>query len=74
MPHTGRIADLEALHREIPAGVVTLMGIPGVGPKTAKLLFEKLGVDSVEKLEAARPIREAPRPAGDQTEDDARTS
>ncbi|MBI1892735.1 MAG: DNA polymerase III, partial [Candidatus Rokubacteria bacterium] len=49
---TGKIADLEALHREIPAGVVTLMGIQGLGPKTAKLLFEKLGVDSIEKLEA----------------------
>ena len=49
---TGRIADLEALHREIPAGVVTLMRIQGLGPKTAKLLFEKLGVDSIEKLEA----------------------
>ncbi len=48
---TGRIADLEQLRQEIPAGVVTLMNLPSVGPKTAKLLYEKLGVDSVEKLE-----------------------
>jgi len=49
---TGRIADLEQLRQEIPAGVVTLMNLPSVGPKTARLLYEKLGVDSVEKLEA----------------------
>lgn len=49
---TGRIEYLEELRREIPRGVVELMAIPGVGPKTAKLLFEKLRVDSVEKLEA----------------------
>lgn len=49
---TGRIADLEQLRQEIPPGVVTLMNLPSVGPKTAKLLYEKLGVDSVEKLEA----------------------
>ncbi|MBF8278978.1 MAG: PHP C-terminal domain protein, partial [candidate division NC10 bacterium] len=49
---TGRIEYLEELRREIPRGVVELMAIPGVGPKTAKLLFDRLQVDSVEKLEA----------------------
>ncbi|MGH8649689.1 MAG: helix-hairpin-helix domain-containing protein, partial [Burkholderiales bacterium] len=49
---TGRIEYLEELRREIPRGVVELMEIPGIGPKTAKLLFEKLRVDSVERLEA----------------------
>jgi DNA polymerase (family 10) len=47
----GTIAYLEELRREIPPGVRDLMGIHGVGPKTARLLFERLGVDSVEKLE-----------------------
>jgi DNA polymerase (family 10) len=64
---TGRIDYLDELRKEIPRGVVELMEIPGVGPKTAKLLFETLHVDSVERLEP-RPGREAPRPAGDQTE------
>ena len=49
---TGRIEYLEELRREIPRGVVELMAIPGVGPKTAKLLFDRLQVDSVEKLES----------------------
>ena len=48
---TGRMEYLEELRKEIPRGVVELMAIPGVGPKTAKLLFEQLQVDSVETLE-----------------------
>jgi len=49
---TGAIPYLEGLRAEIPAGVIELMRIHGVGPKTAKLLYEQVGVDSVEKLEA----------------------
>ena len=49
---TGRMAYLEELRAEIPRGVVELMAIPGVGPKTAKLLFRQLQVDSVDRLEA----------------------
>jgi DNA polymerase (family 10) len=48
---TGRIKDVEAARKEIPAGVVELMNVPGVGPKTAKLLYEKAGVHGVSKLE-----------------------
>jgi len=47
----GKIEYLEDLRKEIPVGVVELMGIHGVGPKTAKLLYEQVGVESVEKLE-----------------------
>jgi DNA polymerase (family 10) len=48
---SGRVEYLEGLRMEIPPGVIELLGIHGVGPKTAKLLYEKAGVDSVEKLE-----------------------
>jgi DNA polymerase (family 10) len=48
---TGKLDYLEGLRREIPTGVIELMGIHGIGPKTAKLLYEQAGVDSVEKLE-----------------------
>lgn len=48
---SGSVEYLEGLRKEIPAGVIELVGIHGVGPKTAKLLFEQVGVDSVEKLE-----------------------
>jgi DNA polymerase (family 10) len=48
---TGRMKDVEAARRGIPAGVVGLMNIPGIGPKTARLLYEKEGIKSVARLE-----------------------
>src|SRR3972149_2963733 len=48
---TGRMKDVEALRKVIPSGVVELMNIPGVGPKTAKLLYEKEKITSVKRLE-----------------------
>ena len=50
---TGTIAYLEEMRKELPRGVRQLMAVQGVGPKTAKLLFTKLRIDSVERLEEA---------------------
>ncbi len=49
---TGRMKDLEAARKGIPAGVVELMNVPGIGPKTARLLHEKEGIKDVARLEA----------------------
>ncbi|MBI2159678.1 MAG: DNA polymerase/3'-5' exonuclease PolX [Candidatus Rokubacteria bacterium] len=48
---TGRIKDVEAAKRGIPGGVVDLMNVPGIGPKTAKLLYEKEGITTLDRLE-----------------------
>lgn len=50
---TGRVAALERLRRSIPAGVLELLEIPGIGPKTAKLLTERLHITTTGQLEAA---------------------
>ncbi len=50
---SGKIADLEAMRKEVPRGLLSIMEVQGLGPKTAKLLYDRLGVDSVEKLETA---------------------
>ncbi len=50
---TGRLEFYERLQDQVPAGVVSLLEIPDVGPKTAKLLWEQLGVQSVAEVEAA---------------------
>jgi DNA polymerase (family 10) len=50
---TGRLEFHERLQDEVPPGVVSLLEIPGVGPKTAKLLWEQLGLQSVAEVEAA---------------------
>ena len=48
---TGKLKYLEELKRNIPEGVVEMLKVPGIGPKTAKLLYEKLDVQDVVMLE-----------------------
>ncbi|WP_324670087.1 PHP domain-containing protein [Geochorda subterranea] len=50
---TGTIGLLEHLQEQIPEGVADLLAIPGIGPRTARLLHEQLGVASLAELEAA---------------------
>ncbi|MGH2679087.1 MAG: DNA polymerase/3'-5' exonuclease PolX [Actinomycetota bacterium] len=50
---TGALAELEALREKIPAGVRDMMSIPGLGPKKAMVLYQELGVGSVDELETA---------------------
>jgi DNA polymerase (family 10) len=49
----GSMAYLDELRAVMPRGVRQLMYLPGVGPKTARLLYDRLGIDSVERLEEA---------------------
>ncbi|MEW6417462.1 MAG: DNA polymerase/3'-5' exonuclease PolX [Nitrospirota bacterium] len=48
---TGRLQFYEDLKKEVPEGLSVLISIPSLGPKTAKLLFEKLNVKDMETLE-----------------------
>jgi DNA polymerase (family 10) len=50
---TGSLGMLEDLRAKVPPGLVELVRVPGLGPKTARLLFDRLGVDSVEALREA---------------------
>ncbi|MFZ5814726.1 MAG: PHP domain-containing protein [Bacillota bacterium] len=50
---TGRMEYLEELRRAVPPGVVDLTRVPGLGAKTAMLLYTRLGIDSLERLELA---------------------
>jgi len=50
---SGTIAYLDRLRSEIPAGVLALMRLPGVGPKTARRFWVELGVHGPEELAAA---------------------
>jgi DNA polymerase (family 10) len=44
---------LEELKKELPASLLDLLSLEGMGPKKVKLVYEQLGIDSVDKLEAA---------------------
>jgi DNA polymerase (family 10) len=50
---TGRLEFYERLEDQVPAGVVSLLDIPDVGPKTAARLWDELGLQSVAEVEAA---------------------
>jgi len=50
---TGKLAYYNELKASIPPGLIEMLEIPGLGPKKIQALNQKLGVDSVEKLEAA---------------------
>ncbi|MGQ9586553.1 MAG: helix-hairpin-helix domain-containing protein [Anaerolineae bacterium] len=50
---TGEMAFLKDLEREVPPSLATLLEIPGVGPKTARLVWEHLGIVDLEGLERA---------------------
>jgi DNA polymerase (family 10) len=47
---TGTVQAVEELRQLIPDGVRALMGIPGLGPKKAMVLYEELRVTSMEEL------------------------
>ena len=50
---TGRLEYHERLRTQVPDGLLEILRIPGVGPKTVRLLHVELGIDSVEALRAA---------------------
>ena len=50
---TGRLPMLDELRKEVPAGVVHMMRLPGVGPKKAAVLFKELSITSLDELKTA---------------------
>ena len=50
---TGKLAYYDELKASVPPGLLAMLDIPGVGPKKVKMLYDELGIESVEQLEAA---------------------
>lgn len=50
---TGRLAALAELEARLPAALVALSAVPGIGPKRLRRLHEELAVDSIEDLRRA---------------------
>ncbi|MFG0273538.1 MAG: DNA polymerase/3'-5' exonuclease PolX [Phycisphaerales bacterium] len=60
----GTIGELEELKKEVPAGLLGVLEIPGLGPKTVRAMWQTLGVESVADLKKAiddGSILEVPR-------------
>lgn len=50
---TGRIKMFEDLKKTIPPGLLDLLNIPSIGPKTAGLLYKELNIKNLADLETA---------------------
>ncbi|MHA1267474.1 MAG: DNA polymerase/3'-5' exonuclease PolX [Candidatus Helarchaeota archaeon] len=50
---TGKLEYYEKIRKQIPPIVLEMTRIPDVGPKTAKLIYEKLKIQSLKDLEKA---------------------
>lgn len=50
---TGDLQALAKLRDTLPTGLVDVMHVPGLGPKTARKLWSDLGVTTLEELQAA---------------------
>lgn len=60
---TGTTKLYEQLKDAVPSGVLQMAALPGIGPKTAKALWEALNVTNIDELEAlahAQRIRVLP--------------
>jgi DNA polymerase (family 10) len=50
---TGEMEVLAELRENVPSTLVQIMRLPGVGPKSARKLWDELGVETVEELKSA---------------------
>ncbi|MEM4232933.1 MAG: DNA polymerase/3'-5' exonuclease PolX [Thermoplasmata archaeon] len=50
---TGQLSFLNKLRAQIPKGLLELLSVPDVGPKTAMLLNRELGISNLEDLKRA---------------------
>jgi DNA polymerase (family 10) len=50
---TGTSSDFDELRRSIPEGLIALLEIPGLGPKTIALLWKERGIENLASLESA---------------------
>jgi DNA polymerase (family 10) len=53
LSETGSLEYHQRLHDQVPDGLLEMLQVPGVGPRTVKLLHEERGIDSLETLRNA---------------------
>ncbi len=50
---TGKVEEHQELLGKVPAGLLDVLDVPGLGPKTVKLMWDELGIESVADLKKA---------------------
>ncbi|MDQ3880789.1 MAG: DNA polymerase/3'-5' exonuclease PolX [Chloroflexota bacterium] len=56
LAETGQLEYYDRLRAQVPDGLLDMLRVQGVGPRTVKLLHDELGIDSVEALGVAVEI------------------
>ena len=49
----GTWGDIGQLYTSVPAGLIAMLAIPGLGPKRIKQFHDELGIESIEQLRVA---------------------
>jgi DNA polymerase (family 10) len=53
LAETGHLGYHDKLRAQVPDGLLEMLRVPGVGPRTVRLLHQMLGIDSLDGLRAA---------------------
>jgi DNA polymerase (family X) len=61
---TGKLPYLDDLRASIPAGLITMLRLPGLGPKKVKALYDVLQIDTIDKLKLACEAGEVAKQKG----------
>jgi len=56
--NTGRLSQLDRLKEELPAELIEITRLPGLGPKRTGVLYRELGITGIERLREAAERRE----------------
>lgn len=51
--NTGKLKYYEDLQSSVPEGLIQMLKIPGVGAKKIKILYDKLGISTIQELKQA---------------------
>ncbi len=61
---TGQVRHFEDLMKGLPSGMFNILGVPGIGPKTAFKLALELGIENINQLEQAARLGKIAKIAG----------
>lgn len=50
---TGRVKEHDELRKKLPAGLLEMVKIPSLGPKRVKMIYRRLGIETIGELEYA---------------------
>lgn len=64
MVQTGRLKYYDDFKKSLPPGLVDMLGIPGLGPKRIKILYDKLKIKTIEQLKSAAEKRKLEKVKG----------